>query len=287
MGVVRLRRSFMFTPGNQPERLKKAVTLACDAIIFDLEDAVPPAEKDAGRAAVAEALQHLEFGRRERGVRINPISGPYGRGDLMAVAPFAFDWVMLPKAEDAAQVTQVAQLLQAAGSTAAIIPLVETARGLLAVEAICAAPRVTAVCFGAVDYSLDTGCAQEHEALLYARSRVVAAARAAMVDPIDTPYMLADDPEGLERESVYASRLGFTGKLVIHPAQIAPVHRAFTPDPAAVAQARAIVQAYREAEQSGKGAILVGGQLVDAPVVARAERVIALSEAAAAAGEGS
>ncbi len=282
---VRLRRSLLFTPGNRPERLKKAVTLGCDALIFDLEDAVPPAEKDAARGYVAEALQHLEFGRRERGVRINPISGPYGRGDLLAVAPYPFDWVVLPKAEDAAQVTQVAQLLQAAGSAAAIIPLVESARGLLAVEAICGAPRVTAVCFGAVDYSLDTGCTQEHEALLYARSRVVTAARAAMVDPIDTPYMHLDDPVGLAAEAEYAGRLGFTGKLVIHPAQLPAVHAAFTPDAGAVARARAVVQAYREAEQSGLGAISVAGQMVDAPVVARAERIIALSEAAAAAEE--
>lgn len=277
MSVTSLRRTFLFTPGNRPERLAKAAGLACDAVIFDLEDAVPMAaiEKEAARTAATEALSTLEFGTRERGVRINPLSGPYGRGDLLAVVAAPLDWVVLPKCEDAAQVTQVAQILQAAGCGAGIIPMVETAKGLVNAEAIAAAPRVAALFFGAHDFSVDIGAELDGQALLYARSRVVVAARAAGVDPIDSPYAQIDDPVGLVQEAVQARRLGFAGKQVIHPSQIGPVNQAFTPDPSQVAWAQRIVDTYSQAEAAGLGAVAAGGEMIDAPVVARARQILA------------
>jgi len=278
----RLRRSLMLTPGHRRDRLAKAVTLAADSVAFDLEDGVPPARKAEARAAVAEALRGLDFGRRERVVRLNAVGSEEFRADMAALPLDMLDAVLVPKVEGAAALRALDGAL--AGTAVRVIATLETPRGVLNALAIAdASPRLIAMFFGPGDYTLQTGGALTARALEFPRATIVAACGAVGIDAIDAPYLLGlRDAGATLADALAAKELGFSGKVVFHPDQITPVNAAFTPDAAAVARARRYVAGYREAQARGEAVALVDGEFIAMDLVPRMERLIALAEAAAA-----
>jgi len=276
-------RSLLFAPGNHARRVEKALSLDADAVILDLEDAVANAEKSATRAMVAAALA-----RPRRGllfVRVNASDTEFCYGDLLAVVQVGLDGVVLPKAETAAAIATIdwllAQLERDRGlphGSIALIPIIETARGLREIDAILSAgQRVRRVAFGAGDFTLDLNMAwtRNETELAHARAVVVTASRAAGIDaPLDTVWVDLTDPTGLEASARTALACGFQGKMCIHPDQIPVVNRVFTPSDAEIAAAERVCAAFARAEAEGSAAIQVDGKFIDYPILYRAQRVL-------------
>lgn len=256
----------LFVPGDRPERFTKALDApGVTGAILDLEDAVAPDRKAHAREQVTAFLNaHADLGRVV--VRMNPPSEPLGIADLAALSgarrPAA---IMVPKVHDAGDVARVADAL---GDTPQIV-LIESARALVHCEQIAAAPHVFALAFGPYDLAAELGAASEADALLPHRARMLVAARAAGRYALDGPAREYGDASIPKRDAEHAVRLGFDGKLLIHPAQLAPVRAAFAPTAEQVAYARRIV----DASLAGSPAVL-DGTMIDAPVVALAERVL-------------
>ncbi len=276
--------------------LRKAMAGEADVVVFDLEDAVAPDAKDEAREAVSEVLDETddEDDVPEIWVRINPLAPTRraggkddeidGRDDLRALAgdenePSCF---VVPKAGDASAVRRVAYALDEAGSGAGVVPIVETAEGVVNAFEIASASRVSAVVFGAEDLSADVGATRTDDGteVLYARQKVVTAASAAGVDALDTLWTDFTDEEGLRRDAETTVRFGYDGKLAIHPAQVGPINDAFTPSEESVDWARKVMEAESEAEEEGKGVYEVDGEMVDAPLVEQARTVLERAEAA-------
>ena len=268
-------RSILFVPGDRPERYGKALAAGADAICIDLEDAVAPGRKDRARKAAARFLAaRPRVGTRTSSpkpliVRVNDMTSSEGERDTTALAacppPDAF---MLPKVRTGADVRDAACRLHAA---AGLFPLIETARGLENAGEIAACDSVAGLAFGGFDLSVELGAEPVWEALLYARSRVVHAAALAGLDAVDMPSRDFSEMSGLREEATRARRLGFTGKVAIHPAQVPVIHEVFTPAPEEVERARAILEADRGA---GGSAVALDGRMVDRPVVEAARRVL-------------
>ncbi|QDX41366.1 CoA ester lyase [Salarchaeum sp. JOR-1] len=278
-----VRRSLLFTPGDRPEMMRKAPESGSDVVVFDLEDAVAPDEKDVARATVSDVLTAPGFHPDcEVCVRVNSI-GVAADDDVAALesADDHVDSVMLPKVADADDVRTLGRLLDEHGVDADVIALVESAAGVLNAQEIAAADAATAVAFGAEDLSADIGATRTDEGteVLHAREHVVLAAAAAGVDAIDTVYTDIDDADGMREETAFAAGLGYDGKLAIHPAQIEPIHDAFRPDPDDVEWAERVLAAKSEADAEGRGVFRVDGEMVDAPLVAQAERIVARANA--------
>ncbi len=275
-------RSMLFAPAAHERHAARALSGAdgADAAILDLEDAVLPADKPAARAAVRRLLAG-RAGGPSAWVRINAMTTPHAYEDLVAVVGPGLAGIVLPKVEAGTEVATADWLLghleRLAGLPAgaiALMPSVETARGLSAVPAM-ACPRARRIMFGALDFSLDVGMAPvaSREGVYWARAQLAVACRAAgLLPPIDTVFPDLQDAEGLAAEAAQARRLGFGGKACVHPRQVAVVHAAFAPTVQEVAQARRILEAFAAA---GTGAIRVDGELVDEPVLARARQVLA------------
>jgi len=269
--------------------IDKALGLHADALFFDLEDGVPPDLKPEARVMVSEALGRPPGGPL-RYVRINSAGSPWVAEDLRAVLVPGLDGLCLPKVEDAGVVEDVARRLDrfepACGiepGSIGIVAAVESALGLMkAADIAAASPRVTALMLGSEDFAFDLGLPTRREAeareLLYARSALVVAATAARVLAIDGVHADLGDDEGLLRDARQARRLGFGAKSLIHPKQIDVINRVFSPTPEEVAHAREVVQAFRAAQARGEGSVALGGQLVDLPIVHRAERMLAVAE---------
>jgi citrate lyase subunit beta / citryl-CoA lyase len=272
------RRSVMFTPGDRPEMLRKAPGARADVIVFDLEDAVAPERKDEAREAVRDVLADPEFAPDcEVCVRVNP-TGVAADDDLRGIAAGAdsLDSVMLPKTGSAGDVETLSRLLAEHDCEVPVLALVETASGVLDAEEIGAADATDALVFGAEDLSADIGATRTAEGteVLYAREHVVLAASAAGVDAIDTVYTDFGDAEGLREETEFAIRLGYDGKMAIHPSQVEPINEAFTPDPELVEWAEKVLAAKSDADEDGRGVFRVDGEMIDAPLVAQAERIL-------------
>lgn len=254
---------FLFVPADRPERFAKAAAAGADAVIVDLEDAVAPAAKDGARAGLAAALAGFErtvpvF------IRINASDTPWHAADLAQAANLPVDGIVLPKTENAGAL----QAVRSAISGKALIALVETAKGLAAAEEIAAA--ADRVAFGSVDFAADLGCAHVRETLLFARSRLVMAARlAGAPQPIDGVTLSIRDESTVEDDARHAAELGFGGKLLIHPAQAAPARRGFAPSRQDIEWAQGIV-----AGSADGAARSVDGIMVDAPVLARAHQIL-------------
>ncbi len=265
-----VRRSFLFVPGNRPDRYAKACATPAHAVIVDLEDAVAPAEKGGAREALAAWLSP----ERRVMVRINARGSEWFAGDLALCANAAVNGIVLPKAEQAEDLAP----LSAVGGGRPVFPLVETARGLWNALAIAQAPGVQALMFGSLDFQADLGTSDDE--LLYARSRLVLAARVAGIDPpVDGVTQSIDDRELLLRDCRRARELGFAGKLCIHPSQVDVVNRAFAPTPEDLAWARRIVDAFAAA---GGNAALLDGRMIDRPVLVKAQAILAEAGASAA-----
>ena len=280
----RMRRSVMITPGHRPERLAKAVGLAADSLIFDLEDAVPPARKAEARVVVAQALTELSFGRRERAVRLNAIGSADFIADMAALPWARIDAVMLPKVERPQDLQQLDAALDAAapGRDIAVIATLETPRGILnALQIADASPRLAAFFLGPGDYTMQTGGRITPRVLEFPRQMLVAAAGAVGAQALDAPY-LADlrDVVATRHDAEAARELGFSGKVVFHPDQIAPVNDAFTPSTEEVAKAKRYIAAFQEAAAKGENLAYVDGTFIAMDLVPNMERIVALAEAA-------
>lgn len=282
----RFRRSRLYLPGNEPKFMLNAGLHNPDGVILDLEDSVAPAEKDAARILVRNALRAIDFKNAERMVRIN--QGERGLADLDFIVPHNVHVILIPKVEDPAQVravdTRVQELLQAHDikRNVWLMPIVESALGAWrAYEIACASPNICALTIGLEDYTADIGTQRTAEGResFWARSQVVNAARAAGVQPIDTVFSDLNDMDGLRASVLEAKSLGFEGKGCIHPRQIRVIHEAFAPTPEELDKARRIVAAFEEAETKGLGAVALGSKMIDPPVVKRAQRVVRLATA--------
>lgn len=282
-------RSLLFAPATHPRHVQKALTGAADGAIIDLEDAVAVAEKPAARQQVRAAIEAHRIPRGPKVyVRVNGLTTPFAYDDLCAVVVPGLDGIILPKVESAAQIATVDWLLAQLERAAAIetgsielMPIIETAVGLVHMREIASASRrIRRLNFGAGDFSLDTNMTwvAAHEGLLWARVQVVIESRAAGLEPpMDTVYANLDDSEGLAREAAQAQTLGYQGKACIHPRQVEVVNAVFTPSASDVANARAVVEAFEHAEQSGVAAIQLDGKFIDYPVAARARRTLEIA----------
>ncbi len=265
------RRSWLFTPGTRPERFSRAAAAGADVLIIDLEDAVAPADKPTARN---NAIQYNPDATSplQHALRINAIDTRAGLADIEALLANAppLDFIILPKVESAAHLRILDALLNEAGLPARLIALVETARGVAAVERIAAAtPRLAHIMFGAADFAADLGAGPGWAPLLHARGNIVTACAAAGIAAIDAPFFAINDTTGLTQETEAAAAMGFAGKAAIHPSQLAAINTGFTPPDHAIETARRIVAAC----EAGVGQ--VDGRMVDAAMARRARRLLA------------
>ncbi len=288
---MRLLRTMLFTPGNNMRMIYKAGTLGADAVILDLEDAVPLAEKETARIFIKDSIEQVAAGGVQVFVRTNAFTTGLAEEDLNWIIRAGLDGIVLPKAESKDDVLETEKLvtalekerrLEPAGLV--IVPILETARGVVnAYQIATASRRVVAVAFGAVDFTREMGIhlSREGAELFYARSHIAVAARAAEVQAIDTPWIDVADREGLVRDSERGRQLGFRGKLLIHPSQIEPVNRVFSSSEDEIEYARKVVKAFKEAEAEGVGAISLEGKMIDIANFRQAQDLIAWAEAIA------
>jgi citrate lyase subunit beta/citryl-CoA lyase len=287
-----LIRTALFVPGNRPERIDKAFHTEADVIIVDLEDAVPPSEKERSRSVVREKIAH--YRDKMILVRVNALGSPFIKGDLEEAILEGVKGIMLPKVERADDIHVMNTLLldvekkrSLPEGSIRLFPLIESAAAVQHVYDIVSAKtkpeRIYTVAFGAADYTLDMGIEMSMEGteLFYARSRIPIACRAAgIAPPIDTPFMIdLRNTEALVADARRAKELGFQGKLVIHPQQIEPCNRIFSPTPEEIAKAESIIQAFEEAEAAGTAAIQLEGKFIDYPVVQRSRDLLTIAAA--------
>ena len=284
---IRPRRSVLFMPSSNPRALEKARALPADALIFDLEDAVAPEAKETVRTAVAAAVTAGGYAPRELILRVNPLDTAWGHADLAIAATLPIDAVLLPKVESAERVWLTIELLDALGAPPerSVWCMIETPLGVLAAADIAgASPRVGALVLGTSDLANDLHArpTRDRLPLLTALGLVLLAARAHGRGILDGVHLDLADPQGLAAACRQGHDLGFDGKTLIHPDQIAAANAAFAPNAEEVAQARRLIAAYAEASAAGKGAVRIDGRLVEALHVEDASRTLALVEAIAA-----
>ncbi|GAA3228293.1 HpcH/HpaI aldolase/citrate lyase family protein [Dactylosporangium siamense] len=279
-------RSYLYVPGDAPQKLDKALTRGADALIVDLEDAVPAAGKSRARALVAEWLDALPADRPAIWVRVNP--GPTGEDDVRAVTGPNLAGVCLAKAGSAAEVAAFGATIAAAEEacgrpvgSVAVVPLLESAAAVLGAPDIARAPRVARLQIGEADLRAELGVTlgPDERELLFVRSQIVLASAAAGIAPpvasVSTDYR---DLAALRASTVAFRRLGFLGRACIHPAQVAVVNEVFTPTPEEVAEAADLVRRFDAALDSGAGVLVdVDGRMVDAAVVRAARRIVDLA----------
>lgn len=268
------RRSWLFTPATKPDRFDRAAEAGADVLIVDLEDAVAPADKASARQTALDWLARPDNGTITRVLRINAPATAFGLEDLLALlrSDAQPGMLLIPKTDSADTLRLIDGLLTEAGKTTRLVALIESARGIAAVEAIVhATPRLDALFFGAADLAADLGAEVAWEPLLAARSRVVNAAALAGIAAVDSPFFALADEDGLRAETKAAVRLGFTAKAAVHPRQIAAINEALTPTPDQVAEARLILA------ENAKGVGVVGGRMIDEAVARKARRVLAAS----------
>ena len=284
---IRPRRSLLFMPGANPRALDKARELPADGLIFDLEDAVAPDAKEAAREAVAAALAQGGYGKRELVLRVNALDTEWGEDDLRAAASMPLDAVLLPKVESAERVRETVARLDRAGAPPGLVVwcMIETPRGVLAAAEIAgASSRVAALVMGTSDLTKDLRAYDTpgREPLLTSLGLVLLAARAYGLAALDGVHLDLADEAGFAAFCAQGRALGFDGKTLIHPKQIAPANAAFAPSMEEIAQARKIIAAHADALAAGKGIVVVDGRLIENLHVKAARDTVALAEAIAA-----
>ena len=279
-----MMRSLLFLPGNSPSLLGNADILGADAVIFDLEDAVAPEEKDNARILVRNAMPKLRREGLLHIVRINAVADDgFWCDDLRTILPAKPDLIMPTKVSNADALEQVMGVIKEMHSDAQLIPLIETAMGIEHALAIAQFERVAAILLGAEDLTADLGCPRTKEGaeISYARGRIVMAARAAGIAPIDTPFTDVFDDDGAALDAQLARNLGFAGKAAISPRHIEGINVAFSPTESEIRYARDVLQTIEQARRDGKGAVSLNGKMIDAPIVLRAQRILAQAEGGA------
>ncbi len=281
---VRPRRSVLYMPGSNARALEKARTLAADALILDLEDAVAPDAKDLARRQVAETAGSGGYGRREIVIRCNGLDTPWGRDDIAAAAASGADAVLLPKIESAAQVREAEALMvdAGAGEDVAIWCMMETPLGILHAEEVAgASPRLAAFVMGTSDLTKDLRA--RHTAMrlpmMTSLGLCLLAARGHGLAVLDGVYLDLRNEDGFREACQQGLELGFDGKTLIHPSQLTPCNEIFGPSVAEVAEAEKIIAAFQEAEAEGRGVVLLDGRLVENLHVVTAQETMALAEA--------
>ena len=270
MPTIQTARSFLFAPGNDERKLRKALSSGADAVIADLEDAVTPAEKRAARALAVRVLAEAD-GDALRLVRVNAAGSEWIADDVEAVGSVGLDGLVLPKATAAA-----VGAVQGLGLP--VVAIVETPAGLRGAFELAATAAVEALVLGAIDLGLALGLESREDGLelLFARSTlVVDSAAAALRGPIDQVWTALSDDTGLRRDCELARSLGFRGKACIHPEQVPVVNDAFSPSREELAHARDVVRAFEDAAANGRGAVAFDGEMIDLPVVERARQLLA------------
>ena len=278
-------------PGDNWKMITKSITLGVDSICMDMEDGTAINKKAEARATIAKALQELDFGKSEKLVRINSIGSGWEKDDIEAVLPFHPDGIVIPKVESFEHIEWAGKIIEAAElkygwpiNSISILIGVETAKGIVNLKEIAAHPRfaLRAIIFGGEDFAASIGATRTKEAteLLYARQAVVVACAANGLQAIDIVTIDYKDIEALRAESEFGARLGYSGKQIIHPAQVQPVQTAFTPNDEAIAHAKRIVETFEANQKEGKGAYSLGGKMIDMPLLKNAQKVLERAKAA-------
>lgn len=289
----RVRRALLFMPGDDRRKIEKGAALGVDAVIMDLEDGVALNQKPAARATVAAALREVDFGATERLVRINPFGSVFHEDDRAVTIIGHPDGYVLPKVEAAESLRAMDAWLSAAerehgwpADGIALLAIVETALGVVNLREIAGlareVPRLAALIFGAEDLAGDMGALRTPDGWegFYARSAVVLHAKAFGLQAIDTPYVQLHDETGLIAATEQALSLGYTGKLAIHPKQVAPIQRTFSPSEDEIRRAQALIAAHAAQQAAGTGVFQFEGRMIDMPMIRAAETVLARARAA-------
>jgi citrate lyase beta subunit len=284
------RRALLYMPGDDRRKIEKSTTLGVDCVCMDMEDGVAISHKSEARAVIAQAMKDLDFGNSERCIRINSFGSGFEKFDLAAAVAANPNSIVVPKIETATQVKSISEYIEIyelsskmnIGSIRMLVG-VETARGVLNLKEIAEADkRLDAIIFGAEDYaaSISATRTKEAEEVLYARSAVVTACAANDLQAIDMVYIDFRDIEGLRVEAEQGARLGFSGKQIIHPNQVAAVQEAFTPSAEAIEYAQRVVKAFTASQKEGKGAFALDGKMIDMPLLKNAQKVLDRAKAA-------
>ena len=273
-------------PGDEIKKIRKATTLEVDCVCLDMEDGVALNRKIEARATIVEALQTVDFGRSERLVRINPVGSGLEGEDLQAILPHRPDSIVVPKVDEAEQIAWVCNQIDrefGLHTPLGVIAIIESARAIVNLPKIVQdQARLQGLIFGAEDFAGDIGAIRTPQSweVFYARSAVVTCAAAYDLQAIDLVYVDFQDVEGLVQEAQFGAQMGFSGKQIIHPNQVAPVQAAYTPSKEAISQALQVMQAFEDHQRAGRGAFAMDGKMIDAPIIKAAQRVIDRATAA-------
>lgn len=277
-------------PGDNWKMITKSVTLGVDSICMDMEDGTAVNKKAEARATIAKALKELDFGASEKLARINSVGSGWEKDDIEAILPYKPDGIVIPKVESFEHVEWASRIIEDAElkngwqvNSIRILIGVETAKGILNLKEIAVHPRLDAIIFGGEDFAASIGAVRTKDAveLLYARQAVIVACAANDLQAIDIVTIDYKDLDALKVESEFGARLGFTGKQIIHPNQVAVVQEAFNPSDEAIAYARRIVETFEASQKEGKGAYSLDGKMIDMPLLKNAQKVLARAKAAA------
>ncbi|MEZ5297051.1 MAG: CoA ester lyase [Ilumatobacteraceae bacterium] len=286
MSDERPRRSVLYMPSSNERALEKAKAIACDALIFDLEDAVAPDAKEAARANAVAAAQSGEYGHREITIRCNGLDTPWGADDLAAAATSGAASVVIPKVNSVAYLDEIEQRLDAAGAPAemTIWAMIETPTAIMDVRAIAHHPRVNVLVMGNNDLAkeLRTGVLPERTPLVPHLAMALLGAREAGKAILDGVYNDVRDPDGFLVEAEQGKAMGFDGKTLVHPSQVDPANEVWAPSADEVDFSRRVIAAFEEAEAEGRGVVTVDGRMVENLHVENAKRILAVADAIAA-----
>jgi len=276
-------------PGDDWKKITKSIRLGVDSICMDMEDGAAVNKKAEARATIVRALQELAFGASEKLVRINSVGSGWEREDIEAVLPYRPDGIVIPKVESFDHLEWAGQIIEAAElkygwavNSIRVLIGVETAKGILHLKEIASHPRLDAIIFGGEDFAASIGATRTKDALelLYARQVVVVACAAFDLQAIDIVTIDFKDMDALRAESEFGAQLGYSGKQIIHPAQVEPVQTAFTPDHEAIESARRIIESFEASQKAGKGAYALDGKMIDMPLLKNAQKVLERAKAA-------
>ncbi|GAB4475851.1 MAG: CoA ester lyase [Anaerolineae bacterium] len=288
----RIRRVLLFMPGDDLRKIARGAQINVDSVIMDLEDGVALSAKEKARSTILQALTDpgLDFGRVERLVRLNSWDSGMQADDLAATIRGKPDGYVVPKVETpeellylAEGLSQFEKELDIRPGTIRLLAIIETARGVINLREIAGCTdRLVALIFGAEDLTASMGATRtaEGDEIAYARSAVVLHAAAFGLQAIDTPYVTLGNLDGLRSDAVTAMRMGYNGKLAIHPEQVEPIIAAFTPGDQEIRRAQRLLEAHRQMQMSGQGVFVFEGRMVDTPMIRRAENVLARAKAA-------
>jgi citrate lyase beta subunit len=283
------RRALLYMPGDDWKKINKALTLDVDCVCMDMEDGVALNRKSYARATVAKALKELDFGKSEKLARINAVGSGFEKDDIETVLPGHPDGIVIPKVEGLEQIQWASEIIEAVElaqgwgvNSIRMLVGVETAKGILNLKEIASHPRLDGLIFGAEDFAASIGATRSRAAweVMYARSAIVTHAAAFDLQAIDMVFIDFKDALNLKIEAAQGAAMGYSGKQIIHPAQVEPVQTAFTPADEAIAYASRLVQAFEQHQEQGTGAFALDEKMIDMPLLRNAQKVLARAKAA-------